>query len=369
MDSDRGGGAPGHIGMITRRRLRFAIAYVLAVGALMLAILEAGVRIAGIAPDLPSQFSTNVVDPYLPWKPQPLSVSEGTTPEFTFSYRHNSVGFRDREHSPRKPAGVIRILVLGDSFTYGVGVSAEATYVTELGRLLNAEFGGRPVVEMINAGIPRYWPEAERLLLEHYGLAYEPDLVLVAFVPNDVVDTHSGVRDVTVSHGYLVRRELDPLGGVGVWLYRHSQVFRILFARYLASRMDAEMAGGSTPSGSHIYEADGVLEGSWRNVEREYDRMAALVRDAGAKMSVIFLAPHAPWPPTQHDYPQRRLGAWCRARGVVCIDTAPALTAAATSMPLYYPLDGPPNSTGHKVIADAIHAALMGDVQRWATVK
>lgn len=344
--------------------MRFWMAYLPAVGVLMLAFLEAGVRIAGVAPGLPSQFSTNVADPYLPWKPQPFSVSEGKTPEFAFSYRHNSIGFRDTEHSARKPAGVFRILVLGDSFTYGVGVSADATYVAELGRLLNETFRGRPLVEVINTGVPRYWPEAERLLLEHYGLAYDPDLVLVEFVPNDVVDTHGGVRGLTVSHGYLVNRELGAFAGIGVWLYRHSQVFRILFARYLASRLQA--AGeNSAPSGSHIYEADGILEDDWRQVEHEYDRMAALVREAGATMNLVFLAPHAPWPPTQHDYPQRRLDAWCRTRGVTCIDTAPALTAAAISRPLYYPLDGHPNSAGHKVIADVIYTALMRDVPQW----
>ena len=85
-----------------------------------------------------------------------------------------------------------------------------------------------------------------------------------------------------------------------------------------------------------------------RQVEHEYDRMAALVRDAGATMNLVFLAPHAPWPPTQHDSPQRRLDAWCRTRGVTCIDTAPALTAAAISRPLYYPLDGHPNSAGDR---------------------
>jgi lysophospholipase L1-like esterase len=325
----------------------------------MFAVLEAGVRILGIAPSLPRQYSTNVADPYLPWKPEPLSVSEGTTPEYRFSYRHNSVGFRDTEHTVRKPDGVFRILVLGDSFTYGVGVSSEATYVARLGRMLNAHFGGRQTVEMINAGIPRYWPEPERLLLEHYGLAYEPDVVIVAFLPNDVIDSHVGLRGLTVSQGFLVTRGLDPLGGVGVWLYRHSQVFRILFARYLAGRVDAELSVTTDLSGSHVYEAGGALEGDWQKVEREYDRMAELVHDAGAMMSLVFIAPHAPWPPIHHDYPQRRLDAWCKSRGVTCIDTAPALTAAATSNPLYYPLDGHPTSDGHAVIADAIYAALL----------
>ena len=38
----------------------------------------------------------------------------------------------------------------------------------------------------------RYWPEPEALMLEHYGLRYSPDLVIVGVLPNDFVDTRVG---------------------------------------------------------------------------------------------------------------------------------------------------------------------------------
>jgi lysophospholipase L1-like esterase len=342
---------------IDLRRCGFWSIYIAVLVTSTVALLEGAVRLVGVGPTLPRQFAANVADAFLPWKLEPFSVSEGATPEFTFRYAHNSVGLRDVEHVPRKPEGVFRILVLGDSFTYGVGVAFDETYVARLGRLLNERLTGRPTVEMINAGIPRYWPEPERMFLEHYGLAYEPDIVLVAFVPNDVVDTHVGLQGLTVSQGFLVTRGLDPFGGAGIWLYRHSQVFRILFSRYLSSRDD--VTNEAVPAASYAYQADGVFEGDWRTVEGEYDRIAQLASDAGARMVLAFMPAHSPWPPTLHDYPQRRLMAWCQARGVTWIDTAPALTAAAEHERPYYPVDGHPTAAGHAVIADAILDSFM----------
>ncbi len=49
-------------------------------------------------------------------------------------------------------------------------------------------------MEIIKAGIPRFFPRPERLLLEHEGHTFQPDLILVGFVPNDVMDTYPAHR-------------------------------------------------------------------------------------------------------------------------------------------------------------------------------
>ena len=90
-------------------------------------------------------------------------------------------------------------------------------------------------VEIIKAGIGRFWPHPERLLLEHYGLKYEPDLILVGFLPNDIVDTILGVEAVqSTRYGYLVTREAKQLGDIPIWLYIHSHFFRVLFSRIMS---------------------------------------------------------------------------------------------------------------------------------------
>ena len=59
------------------------------------------------------------------WPPD--STVEHATPEFHYAAHINNLGFRDRDFARRKAAGP-RIAVLGDSFTYGWGLSAEQSY-------------------------------------------------------------------------------------------------------------------------------------------------------------------------------------------------------------------------------------------------
>jgi len=340
-------------------RLRFWIKYSFFLSVVTVLLLEAAVLLAGLAPTLPEHYSKNTTDPYLPWKPEPMSVNEGRTPEFAFSYRHNSMGFRDVEHPIPKPPGTFRILVLGDSFTYGIGAAFEETYAYRLEQTLNERFKGQPRIEVIKAGISRYWPEPERLLLAHYGLAYQPDLVTVGFLPNDIIDTHVGITGVEVNQGFLVTRELDTFGDAGVWLYVHSRLFRTLFFQYLNRQLAADAARTIALQAPDIYKANGAHEKEWQAVESEYGKMAALASSIGAKFAVIFIPPHIPWPPDTLPYPQQRLAAWAGTQGVTFIDTAPTLAAVSAVRPVHYPQDGHCTPAGYQAIANAISDGLL----------
>ena len=73
------------------------------------------------------------------------------------------------EHAYAKDESVFRILGLGDSFTYGVGADFEQTYLYLLEKMFNERAGKHPSVEIIKAGIPRYYSEPELILLNEYG--------------------------------------------------------------------------------------------------------------------------------------------------------------------------------------------------------
>jgi len=95
----------------------------------------------------------------------------------------NSDGLRDIEHPIEKKPGTTRILVIGDSIAYGLGVSLEETYTRKLERKLNNT--ARESFEVINLGVPGYGTVQiyERFLEK--GLKYSPDIVIYGYWFND----------------------------------------------------------------------------------------------------------------------------------------------------------------------------------------
>jgi len=97
----------------------------------------------------------------------------------------NSAGFRGPEVAVTKPPAIVRIVGLGDSFMFGQGVADGACYLDVLRRRLDEELGpGR--VEVINTAVPGYNTVMEVETLRSVALAYDPDIVIISFVGNDL---------------------------------------------------------------------------------------------------------------------------------------------------------------------------------------
>jgi hypothetical protein len=132
-------------------------------------------------------------------------------------FRINRQGMRaDYDFAYAKPPGTSRIVSLGDSFTIGYEVAEHETFSSVLERELRAR---GLAVEVLNAGVSGYSNAEELLYLERELLRYDPDLVLVSFSPNDLVDNiRSGLFRleggtlVEASAGYV------PGGRLGDWL-------------------------------------------------------------------------------------------------------------------------------------------------------
>jgi hypothetical protein len=102
--------------------------------------------------------------------------------------RFNRLGFRDtREYALAKPPAGFRILVLGDSVTFGHGSVYEHTWPYLLEQQLKS---WRPDVawQVWNLGVPGYNTSQELAYLLDVGPRFKPDLVIVGFFGNDVID-------------------------------------------------------------------------------------------------------------------------------------------------------------------------------------
>ena len=109
----------------------------------------------------------------------------------------NSKGLRgNAEHAYEKPAGRTRIVVLGDSFTFGEEVSDDETYSSYLQQAL-------PGTEVLNLGVHGYGHDQMLIYLREEGMRYHPDIVLVGFVGADMTRNLLQFRDFAKPRFFL----------------------------------------------------------------------------------------------------------------------------------------------------------------------
>jgi len=100
----------------------------------------------------------------------------------------NNLGFRDpRDYALAKGPETFRIVFLGDSVTFGHSSVYEHTYPFLLEQRLKQ---WRPEVDwqVWNLGVPGYNTSQELSHLQEIGPQFAPDLVVVGFFENDLVD-------------------------------------------------------------------------------------------------------------------------------------------------------------------------------------
>lgn len=95
----------------------------------------------------------------------------------------NSQGMRALGPVKPKAEGLMRIICLGDSYTFGTDVDDEYTYPGQLQDLLNQARAAR--FEVINAGVMGYSSRQGLVYLREKLLNLEPDLVILEFGLND----------------------------------------------------------------------------------------------------------------------------------------------------------------------------------------
>ncbi len=95
----------------------------------------------------------------------------------------NSEGFRDNEFSPHSSEDSLRIIVVGDSFTFGKGLNASDRYTNVLEKKMNNSLSQDIVV--LNLGISGNGIKDHYNFIQAKALDYEPDFIVVSFQKHD----------------------------------------------------------------------------------------------------------------------------------------------------------------------------------------
>ncbi|MDD5557048.1 MAG: SGNH/GDSL hydrolase family protein [bacterium] len=277
-------------------------------------------------------------------------------PDFSHRIVNNSKGFRDRERSPGKGGGR-RMVVLGDSTAWGWGVEAAERFSDVMERRLDGW-------EVINLAHPGYSTDRELLVLETEGLRYRPDLVLLLFDRNDVVEGNNArvidgrqpkpffefadgrleLRNAPVpfDRAYWAAKTAlaaeygDPRAGrPGFWRRSHLANWIAFRAAHPSRRRREE-----EPADPRALEEEMELT---KAILRRIDRVC---RENGARLVVADLPSH--YTPLLRDF--------CRREGIPHVDLAAALSEGLR--PVSHRRVGHWTPRGHRLVAAAIIGAL-----------
>jgi lysophospholipase L1-like esterase len=244
----------------------------------------------------------------------------------------NSRGLRDREIPYERTPGVLRILMLGDSFTEGWGVPVEETWSKRIERL----YAQRGVTaEVINAGVGNYNTVMEVSWFFAEGRKYRPDVVVLNSIFNDAEpvpphDEPNLLRSLCAACAFLPGRADTLL---------REAALRPDWKAYYLGLYDAHSRG-------------------WIAAGNAIGRLA----DDARANNVALLVASIPELHELSPYPLQAITAKleeaARQSGAEFIDTLPALQAQPPRSLWVAPSDPHPNARANALIADALFAKL-----------
>jgi hypothetical protein len=314
----------------------------------------------------------------------------------------NSLGFRDGEVALDKPAGRRRILLIGDSVTFGTGVDSDWRFSDFMQRALNDE------VEVINTGVPGWGTDQELLFYETTVSRLKPDIVILTFtMANDVVNnalphlflgTASKPRFAIKADSLQLVDTVTPPGIYHYPLWK-SVAKRSRFLLFVKRRLDklaymrqAHIAGemGGVVKAKHVlpegFRAEtagdlthwsvfesppsAIVEDAWRVTEALISRFGRDCREHGATPVMFALPPriqvdtawrnellaHTRLDSSAFDFnsPFERLSACCVRNRIPFVYPHHEFSHPPGGRTLYHLKDAHPNRYGHALAARAL---------------
>jgi hypothetical protein len=249
----------------------------------------------------------------------------------------NGAGMRGRREYALEPGAALRVVVLGDSFTFGQCVGDDETFAARLEQRIAPG-------EVLNLAVHGYGHDQMLLRLRRDGLPYHPDVVLLGFFSPDVERNQLTFRDYAKPRFALRGDELVlenvPVPSPDAF----AASFQLRSANYARMLRDTLFAGR-------------LERRNRRRSEAIFRAMAAESRAAGARLALVYLPSEnqsragRSWPKS----PYRRV---CESGDALCIDPTARLGAFLAGEP------DPPShfrchysAALHREIAEEIAAA------------
>lgn len=301
----------------------------------------------------------------------------------------SAVPIRDgfKEYTDKKPQRITRIVVVGDSFTWGYGVNDEEIYTERLEKLLRD-------TEVINLGVTAYGLRQEINYLKRVGLKFDPDIIFVEFFQNDVfVDRNPRAlrRAMSMASDANASRPEDTVlsppnafGRLKRFLRANVALYGVLVDAFDSSRFLIKLGvllglkdalGGFEETDTSIMPAlrdyPPELRCSWQDTEDELRGLKMLADNRGARLIVAMVPAlqsadkgalerslrHSRYEIADFDLekPYRQLLRFATAEGIEAVNPLERFRAESTAgSSLYLPREMHFNARGYTVFAEEI---------------
>ena len=192
---------------------------------------------------------------------------------WTFTYRTNEIGRRGPYIAPDQLTGKAVVAVLGDSFSFGIGVEDDEVFAVQLARLLG---GGWHV---LNGGMSGWGIDSEIKWYYGVGAPYEPEAVVLQFTANDPWDSGTGVTTLEDDGSFAFHPYDSQKPAWQEWVSRSGVLQRShLFSLFRS----IQAAGGG--GGAEVADPEAALAAE--EVRREVqDRYVGLLRAFAEQLS------------------------------------------------------------------------------------
>jgi lysophospholipase L1-like esterase len=235
------------------------------------------------------------------WDSQSIRRILATSPHFVENIPHghanfigvpvtiNSYGLRGGEISTAKPRNTVRILVVGDSITFGYGIPVESTYAKVLEKRLNNDAPGKMQYEVLNGGTIGGSLSDYYYSLSQKAELLQPDMILVGLALNDIL-VYSDSGSISEARAQWHGRRFPWTRKFSRFLLRHSQLYLFCYSRlksamYGSGIIDVNKVRGLnfvtlTPPSAYQKEA-------WESSLRMLAKIVAFCRERGYRVGVI----------------------------------------------------------------------------------
>jgi len=303
------------------------------------------------------------LDPVLKYRLIPNFDGYLDSYEYDVSVRTNAEGFRDRSWDPVAADKTFRVLVLGDSFTFGMGVEQNETYTWLIEQKLNLY----TATTVINVGVGGWGTAHEYALLRDEALArYHPNAILVGyFIGNDLGDNLRFDTDAYSEYdGLLFQGSLTRAKQLRASAAKYCNTCRLLSSMWtLLNQADVvvnDLEHGDVNSRQFSAKDDPEKTLAWDKTVATLEAMKSLADSRHIPLYVA-LIPHKlqlqPMPPVTFDrnLPAKTLKSRTDLRYIDLLNEGLDSTA------YYFIKDGHWNKRGHAIAAQIIADTFVKD--------